>query len=1518
MGDNRHASVALAIKLAKDIGQQDHLDGGNYRAWSETMEALLQDISAGTGNQADTIWNLVVDPAQQDLTPVQVTALTAAQQTRHTCALNFAKQLFKSTVKGINTTLIVSKSPREAWNALQGHHVDQTASNKASLEEKLNDVRLVDFRKKDTTETQAIENYLSTMIDIQTRLQAVGGQVSESSMFMKIRKHLPDSEYQTQKVFLGGYSAQQQTVSSISNYLITQSRDIRSTSRANGRDDALVTTSKGNHNKKRQEHDTRKPFHEGKRDVKGPTFEKQRQFCNKFLLGDCSDGANCPYGRRHLSSIEIKRLFKQQQQQAGNTPQYSAHVTESETEYADDLLVMTHDFDDQFDDPSCLCAVSTPSQHLQQMNLGKSIKIDSPLPHMEHETYMSPDHDQHSAKEEQPKREAAIADFSVAQAYFTQQEVKGQFIVDTGATAHIFRDDDQLITTSNVRPLKNRHVMMNSHKSTVKHLADLKAIPFLDAHNRNTICLDANDALDVPDTRHNIFSVPAWTKQSGGSATFRDKDFDLLDVDNNIVISGVRKGNLYMLPFDYNKNEINLSAGKIVAQPPPIPGLKVLHDRLNHLSLKGIQIMIRRGTVKITDSAQREQILQRTQPIDCDGCAVGKATRTKLPKAESNSSPLDSDPGIFHIDLKGPMVRSRGGSVYAMNVVHAKSGLTWLEFIPTKDTSMTRCQSLFPTIEAETGIKVKILRSDNGGEFGSVEFGKWLKEQGILHQRTSPDSSSQNGMSERRWRTLGENATAMLIQSGLPPSWWPDAYKTSNDVRNRLPSSTRGFVSPFQLVFNKTPRIKHLQPFGCAAFARLPDELRIKSDLSGRARRCLFLGYDNDTKDGYKLLNLETNRVVHSRSVRFLPDVFPSADRTRGVTPISVPHVFPEMESFSNHSQSGQQQANSENAGFVPKASAPQIPVDNNDVYNIPPPLEDIPLVINAPPPFAGRVRAKPAVYDPSAYKAAKLHDRERAALVAITTADRSISDPQNTKEALSSPLKEEWEHAIRNETDALYKNKTFVFVDTLPAGRKAIGCRFVFKTKRGPHGEITKHKARLVAQGFRQRYGFDYDEIFSPTPRWESIRMVFSTAVQRRLALIGGDVDAAYLASILEEEIYLIIPEGFPDTPARSKYMLLKKALYGLKQSGRLWFIHLTNTLKQLGFNSTAADPCLFIKVNGSDTALILFYVDDLVIAAPTHLITGINNALKKVYSIKDGGNLSWFLGCSIDYNQEKGFLSLSQTAYARDILTRANMQDCKPVETPIEVRLVAPDSPVDAEEEQQLKHFDVIKLYPKIVGALLFLVLCSRPDLAYAVNQLTRYMSAPRMTHFTALKRVLRYLKGTTTLGLYYTRSNKADYALVGYSDADWAGDVKTRKSTTGNCFLLSGAAISWRVMTQSCISLSTAEAELVALAKTVQQALWLNRLSHNIGFDFQPITINEDNQAAIILSNDDKFSERTKHMDTRYFFVRDIIKQGVIHLQYTPTTSQAADIFTKPLGKIIFCRLRAMLGMRHIKFN
>jgi hypothetical protein len=368
---------------------------------------------------------------------------------------------------------------------------------------------------------------------------------------------------------------------------------------------------------------------------------------------------------------------------------------------------------------------------------------------------------------------------------------------------------------------------------------------------------------------------------------------------------------------------------------------------------------------------------------------------------------------------------------------------------------------------------------------------------------------------------------------------------------------------------------------------------------------------------------------------------------------------------------------------------------------------------------------------------------------------------------------------------------------------------------------------------------------------------------------------------------------------------------LYGLVQSPREFYLHFTKVITKMGFTQSGLDPCLWLKVeHGRLVAAIAIYVDDCAIAAISREIPGIKAALQRSFSMTDGGPISWFLGVQLRRDTSAGTLTLDQSAAINRLLSRYSMGDCAPVSIPMDTRLARVSEAIPQEERVFMQN----KNYRALVGSLLYL-LFTRPDIAYSVNQLTRHLHDPRRCHWVAAIRVLKYLRGTIDLVLCFRREEESSLAsIVGWTDADWGMDTETRRSTTGFVFMICGAAISWKTKLQSVVALSTCEAELISLSEASREAIWLKRLGIELMLPSAstPIVINEDNQAALQIVRDHRFSERTKHVALHHFFVRGEVANENLAVQYCSTDKMIADIMTKPLLRVAFQRLRTLLGL------
>ena len=382
-------------------------------------------------------------------------------------------------------------------------------------------------------------------------------------------------------------------------------------------------------------------------------------------------------------------------------------------------------------------------------------------------------------------------------------------------------------------------------------------------------------------------------------------------------------------------------------------------------------------------------------------------------------------------------------------------------------------------------------------------------------------------------------------------------------------------------------------------------------------------------------------------------------------------------------------------------------------------------------------------------------------------------TEPKNVNQALSSKDADQWKQAMENEINSLKKNKVWSLVK-LPQGKKAIGSKWIFKQKRDSDGNVERFKARLVAQGYNQTHGVDYDETFSPVVRFESIRAVIALAAKNGIQLQQMDVKTAFLNGELLETIYMKQPEGFAKKGEEGLVCLLHRSIYGLKQSARCWNFELDKQMKSMGFIQSDTDPCIYIQIIEGQAFIVAIYVDDIILGSESmKTVQSMKAALSSKFDIEDMGMLHHFLGVKVIQNLEAGSIWIGQQTYTQDLLIRFKMDNCKPVDTPFET-----NTKLRKTEEGETT-CDRGR-YQSAVGSLLYLSTKTRPDIAYAVGVVSRYCSNPSSTHWVAVKRILRYLQGTSNLGLLY--STQFISTVSGYSDADWAGDVGDRKSTTG----------------------------------------------------------------------------------------------------------------------------------------
>jgi hypothetical protein len=491
-----------------------------------------------------------------------------------------------------------------------------------------------------------------------------------------------------------------------------------------------------------------------------------------------------------------------------------------------------------------------------------------------------------------------------------------------------------------------------------------------------------------------------------------------------------------------------------------------------------------------------------------------------------------------------------------------------------------------------------------------------------------------------------------------------------------------------------------------------------------------------------------------------------------------------------------------------------------------------------------------------------------------------------------------EYQKAMRVELNAIQDNQTWEPVDTIPDFKSVVGYTWSFTKK--IYEEPIRYKARLCAQGFTQRHGLDYFETFSPVIRQASIRILLSIAAAENMHIHQMDVNSAFLQGKIDTEVYMKAP---PELGlGENKYLRLKKALYGLKQASRIWNNNLNEFLLSIGFKRSKIEPCIYTSDEHGDKIIIGVYVDDLIILSKNMAnITYVKSRLCAQYPMKDLKDVKNIIGMQVSVTE--GNVCISQNKYIDALISRFNLVNAYNTYTPMKHNITyTKDMNIDTDSNVILDDIP----YRQALGALLYTVQCTRPDIAFAVSKLSSYMNGYNLAHWHGVEDVLKYLKTTKHYSLCYKRHHdkKKRNVLIGFCDSDWGSCIDTRRSQTGYIFYMNGAPISWASVKQSTVAISSVEAEYMALSSATQEMLYLRQLLEDIGYAQEEATIiYEDNQPCINLANDQTYSKRTKHIDIRHHFIRDEVVSGRLRLVHVPTAEQCADIMTKALAHIKF---------------
>ncbi|KAG7598707.1 Zinc finger CCHC-type superfamily [Arabidopsis suecica] len=978
------------------------------------------------------------------------------------------------------------------------------------------------------------------------------------------------------------------------------------------------------------------------------------------------------------------------------------------------------------------------------------------------------------------------------------------------------------------------------------------------------------DVYYVPELKNNLLSL-GQLQERGLAILIRDGTCKVYHPSKGAIMETNMSGNrmFFLLATKSQKNSLCLQAEDVSEKE-----MNLWHCRFGHLNQEALKLL-----------SQKEMViglpnLKPTKEI-CAVCMVGKQHRASMSKKSSWRASRQLQ--LIHSDICGPITPiSHSGKRYILTFIDDFTRKTWAYFLHEKSEAFLTFKIFKASVEKEIGMSITCLRTDRGGEFTSNEFGEFCKTHGITRQLTAAFTPQQNGVAERKNRTIMNAVRSMLSERQVPKAFWSEATNWSVHIQNRSPTAAVEETTPEEAWSGKKPVVEYFRVFGCIGHVHIPDQRRRK--LDDKSKKCVFLGVSEESK-AWRLYDPITKTIVISKDV-----------------------VFDESKSW-DWSQAGveekaldcgdEEDQNAEEGG---DDAIHETPASSSSNGNSTPqsPVSSTPSPVSSPRSTEReaetRARRRPAYL--ADYDTGEGDEGEENLSVMLLMM-MTESDPVRFDEAVKDGV---WREAMKREIESIEKNNTWELT-TLPEGFTPIGVKWVYKTKLNEDGEVDKYKARLVAKGYAQCYGIDYTEVFAPVARLDTIRTIIAVAAQSNWEIFQLDVKSAFLHGELKEDVYVRQPEGFIKNGEEEKVYKLRKALYGLKQAPRAWYSRIEGYFLKEEFERCSSEHTLFTKVKGGNILIVSLYVDDLIFTGNNiAMCDEFKKSMMLEFEMSDLGKMKHFLG--VEVKQSSAGFFICQKRYAREVLARFGMEECNAVRNPI-----VPGTKLTKDEGGEKVDETMFK---QLVGSLMYLTV-TRPDLMYGVCLISRFMANPKMSHWLAAKRILRYLKGTIELGILYRKGESSSPKLIAFTDSDYAGDLDDRRSTTGCVFLMASGAISWASKKQPVVALSTTEAEYIAAAFCACQCVWLRRVLETIGAGEKSATVIQcDNSSTIQLSKHPVLHGKSKHIEVRFHYLRELVNGETVKLEYCATENQVADIFTKPLKLEQFEKLRAMLGM------
>jgi hypothetical protein len=1070
-----------------------------------------------------------------------------------------------------------------------------------------------------------------------------------------------------------------------------------------------------------------------------------------------------------------------------------------------------------------------------------------------------------------------------------------EWLIDSAATSHFCNQRDLFI---DFRPLSATHAKIGDRNANLQ-VTGIGTVNLILIDSNRHVNLKLSNVLYAPDIRRNLI----------GGANIDIAKYKIIWANNKMVIYNEnneyfctvrRKGKLYVVyayPGKSSSKECNICNLDI----------ELLHKRCCHINVLLLQEMCRNKIVNGLDKIGGKL-------VSCEICGIAKSTRNSFKSLKECQTREVLD--LIHMDLWGPApVKSLGGKKYFLSIIDDYSRKIDIYTIKDKTEVLACFKDYLVKSERELGIKLKAIRTDNGLEFANQAFENYLSDLGIKIQRTSVYTPEQMGVCERFNRTAMNGVRAMLLDSGLKPNFWGEALNTFVYIRNRCPHPLLKNKTAYEIWTSRKPSIKHFRIFGSLAYVHVPKLKRNK--LEPRAKLGIFVGYASRTK-GYRVYLPGERKVIESIHVK-IDESRKSVETLFGKDRECSSETIKYSLNFQEENENGEQFNNS----LFEKISDQKLSkLDTTDwkreeklskfgdriyVYYFTPDntrlrsqndfkkyceshgFEYVPNACN----FKSESKCE-SLSETLGDENTENKNPEECNTLSDIFLDEvySIECPKTYKDAENDVNRIKWKSAMADEISTMKTRNVWELVDPPPKA-KIINCRWVYSIKRDENNEVKRYKARLVAQGFRQREYIDYTNVFSPVVNFSVIKFLFIILVCiLKWKHYQLDVKSAYLYGPLNETILMKQPPGFVVSGQENKVCKLKKAIYGLKQSGRQWNDELDSILKSIGFENLKWCNCVYKMCN----TVLVVYVDDLVIFSKELIeINKIIDNLKNKLDIKELGEVKYLLGVNFESNGSE--IYLHQQTYISKLINRFSDLPNSHARVPLKIGMNIPEKV----NENEIVENELMVKYPyrSLIGCLSFLADRTRPDISYAVNAMSQYCNGYTYEHWKIVVNILSYVFNTKDDKI--NLSNYNEYTLIGYSDADWGSKLFNRHSTSGYILFIGNTPFSWKSHKQKCIALSSMESEFLALTESVKELTWFSKIISELNVTKCLIPIQYcDNQSAIYFSNNCIENCKTKHIDIKLQFVRDYLNKNIFHLRYVNSKKNIADFLTKVVVK------------------